>query len=56
MPHERGKPRWGPSWYCYVARQRCLHDLERDLSIARMQQIKKLAMPLMAFVEEEFPE
>jgi hypothetical protein len=56
MLRERGKPRRGPSWYCYAARQKCLRDLERDLSIARTQQTKKPTMPPMAFVEEEFPE
>jgi hypothetical protein len=56
MPRERGKPRRGPSWYCYVARQRHLHELEKASSIARKQQIKKSMTPPMAYVEEEFPE
>jgi hypothetical protein len=56
MPRERGKPKRGPSWYCYYARHRCLHDLERASSIAQTQQIKKPTTPPMAFMEEEFPE
>jgi hypothetical protein len=56
MPRERGKPRRGPTWYSHAARKRCLHNLERALSIARTQRIVWPHTPPMAFVEEEFLE
>jgi hypothetical protein len=56
MPRERGKPRRGPAWYSYAARQRRLQNLEWALSIARTQRTARPHTPPMAYVEEEFPE
>jgi hypothetical protein len=56
MTRERGKPRWGPSWYCYVAGQRRQHNLERDLSIAQTYLIMKPMTPPMVVMEEEILE
>jgi hypothetical protein len=56
MPRERGKPKRGPSWYCYVARQRLLRELARASSTTLIQRTKESKMPLMAYVEEEIPE
>jgi hypothetical protein len=56
IPRERGKPKRGPSWYCYVARQRRLHELVWASSTSLIHRNKELKMPLMAYVEEEIPE
>jgi hypothetical protein len=56
MPRERGKPKRGPSWYCYVARQRRLRELERASSTTLIQRTKEPKTPPMAYVEEEIPE
>jgi hypothetical protein len=56
MPRERGKPKRGPSWYFYVARQRCLRKLAQASSTTLIQRNKESKSPPMAYVEEEFPE
>jgi hypothetical protein len=56
MPREWGKPKRGPSWYCYAARQRCLCELAWASSTALIQRNKEPKMPPMAYVEEEILE
>jgi hypothetical protein len=41
MPREQGKPKRGPSWYCYVARQRHLHELAWASSTTLIQRNKE---------------
>jgi hypothetical protein len=53
MPRERGKPKRGPSWYCYAARQRRLCELAQASSTTLIQRNKESKTPPMAYVEEE---
>jgi hypothetical protein len=56
MPREHGKPKRGPSWYFYAARQRRLCKLAQASSTALIQGNKEPNSPPMAYVEEEIPE
>lgn len=53
MPRERGKPKRGPSWYNYVARQRRIRRLTQGFSTSLICQDGEHDEPPMAIVEEE---
>jgi hypothetical protein len=55
MPWERGKPKRGPSWYNYAARQRRIRRLAQASSTSLICRDGGHDEPPMAIVEEEIP-
>jgi hypothetical protein len=56
MPREHGKPKRGPSWYSYAARQRHIHRLAQASSTSLICRDREKNLPPMAIVEEEILE
>jgi hypothetical protein len=56
MPWECGKPKRGPSWYSYAARQCRIHRLSQASSTSLICCDREKNSPPMAYVEEEIPE
>jgi hypothetical protein len=55
MPRERGKPKRGPLYYNYVARQRRLHHFSQFPPTPLDRHDREGEEPPMAIVEEEIP-